>query len=89
MAKINFSVSGDVFEYEYDSNKIVVKNGFDGTELIVNDRVQDRKNGIHLSADLYGKLPDGKKVKASIGGVWSVKCSLFVDHELLDPVKKE
>lgn len=89
MPKINFSVTGDEWEYDYDGNKIVVKNSWDGTKLIVNDKLQDCKNGITMSADLRGKLPDGKKIKASLGGVWNVKCSLFVDHELLEPVKKD
>ena len=86
MPKIDISWE-DKWEYEYGENKIVVRNSFDACQLLINGKVQDAKNGLTLSADLEGELPDGKKVKVSIGGFWTIKCSVFVDHELLKPVK--
>lgn len=77
----------DKWEYEYEDNKILVRNSLDASQLLINGKVQDAKNGLTLSADLVGELPDGKQVKVSLGGLWTVKCSVFVDHELLKPIK--
>ena len=86
MPKIDISWE-DKWEFEYEDNKIVVRNNFDTCQLLVNGKVQDAKNGLTLSANLEGALPDGKKVKATVGGLFSVKCSVFVNHEMLKPNK--
>ena len=88
MARMNISW-GDKWEYDYDGNKIVVKNGFDCCQLLVNGKVQDAHNGISLAATLTGKLPDGKDIKVSLGGFWTMKCSVFVDHEQLKPLRHD
>ena len=85
MARINVSLE-DKWEYEYDGNKIVVRNTLDTCELLVNGKVQDAHNGISISTDLHGKLPDGQKIKATVGGLWHMKCSVFVDFQMIEPV---
>lgn len=86
MPRVNISW-GDKWDYEYDGHKITVKNSLECCQLLVDGKVQDAHNGISLSATLTGKLPDGKPIKASLGGIWTMKCSLFVDHELLKPLR--
>lgn len=88
MARVNVTW-GDKWEYEYEGHKIVVRNGFDACQLLVDGKVQDAHNGLGLSATLTGKLPEGKAIKATLGGFWTMKCSLFVDHEMIEPVKHE
>ncbi len=73
--------------YTYNGTEIVVTNGIDGTGLFVNGELQDEKNGLSLSTDLEGKLPTGEKVKASLGGMFTLKCSLFIDNKLQEPIE--
>lgn len=83
MARVNISWE-DKWKYNYEGNQIVVRNSFDICQLVINGKVQDAKNGLSLSTTLMGKLPDGKYVKATVGGFWNMKCTVFVDHEMLD-----
>ena len=83
MARVNISWE-DKWKYECEGNHIMVRNRFDACELVINGKVQDAKNGLSLSTILTGKLPDGKSVKATVGGLWNMKCSVFVDHEMLE-----
>lgn len=72
--------------YKYKDNTIVVKN--DGViELLVNNEIQDKKEGIRIQVDLSGKLSTGESIKASLGGFWSTKCHLFVDNVLQEPIE--
>lgn len=77
---------GSVWTYKYGQNTIVVKNE-KATELYVNGELQDRKTGLSLKANLNGKLQSGEEIKASLGGVFDVECSLFVDNVLQTPVE--
>ena len=74
--------------YKYGDDTIVVKN-MTAAELYVNDQLQDRKAGINVSASLTGKLPGGQEIKASLGGIFKIGCSLFIDNELQTPVSEE
>ena len=78
----------DVWKYDYKNNHIEVINDSD-TDLIINDQLQDRKSGIRFSVELSGHLDSGEIVKASIGGVFGMKCSLFIDDKLIEPVAVE
>lgn len=72
--------------YKYGDDTIVVKN--DGPiELLVNNEIQDKKDGVRFSADLSGRLKTGEEIKASLGGFWGIKCNLFVDNVLQEPVE--
>lgn len=90
MGKIKFS-NGDQWNYKYGDHEIAVKvvvGVLAYVELIVDGKIQDAKNGVVFSADLQGKLPDGKPIKASIGGAFAPKCSVFVDYEQLELINK-
>lgn len=76
-----------VWLYKRGNDEIAVTNKLESTDLTVNNKVQDRKNGIMLTADLSGKTTDGKEIRASVGGVFTVECSLFVDNELQTPIR--
>lgn len=78
-----------VWTYKYGDNTIVVKNTAAEEALYVNDQLQDKKNGIALRSDLTGKLKTGEEIKASLGGMLSVECTLFVDNVLQEPVEVE
>ena len=79
--------TGEKWEYDYHGHKIVVTNGLDKCELIVDGKVQDAHNGLALSVMLTGKVDD-KPIKVSMGGFFDIKCSVFVDHEQLACDKK-
>lgn len=76
----------EVWTYKYNSHTIEVHNAISGTDLVVDGKVQDRQTGISLQAQLTGKLPEGDEIKASIGGIITLKCNLFVNNELQTPV---
>ena len=71
--------------YKYGDNTIVVKNE-GAVELLVNNEIQDKKEGIRTKVDLSGKLKSGEDIKASLGGFWGIKCNLFVENVLQTPV---
>lgn len=71
--------------YKYGDNTIMVKNE-GAVELLVNNEIQDKKEGIRTKVDLSGKLKSGEDIKASLGGFWGIKCNLFVDNVLQTPV---
>jgi hypothetical protein len=75
------------WEFDYNGHQIVVTNGFDKTELTVDGKTQDAQNGLTLSATLHGNV-DGQPIKVSLGGFWSINCSVFVNNEELPLVKK-
>lgn len=87
MARVNVTWE-DKWYYEYEGHKIVVRNGFDACQLLVDGKIQDAHNGLSLSVTLTGKVND-KPIKATIGGFWTMKCSVFVDHEMLVPVEHD
>ena len=88
MARVNISWE-DKWKYEYNGNTIVVRNNIDVCQLLINDKVQDAKNGLSLSCTLMGELPTGEAVKATVGGFLTLKCSVFVNHEMLECQKHE
>lgn len=77
---------GSIWKYKYGEHTIIVKNE-KTTELYVDDKLQDKKSGVRLNADLTGKLPSGETIKASLGGFVDIECSLFVDNVLQNPIE--
>lgn len=71
--------------YEFDGNTIIVRNG-KVVELVINGEVQDSIKGIRLKAELNGTLPSGNSVKATLGGLVEVDCTLSVDDVVIAPV---
>ena len=52
--------------------------------LFVNDKLQDTSYGISSNVKFYGKLPNGKEVKAAMGAEglgFKIHCCIFVDCE--------
>lgn len=76
-----------IWNYLYNADRICVKNSLDSAELYINDQLQDRKTGISLQTELSGKLPSGESVKANLGGVLVMECTLFVDNVLQHQIK--
>lgn len=60
-----------------------IKFNLQKVKLFINDKLQDVYFGIISAARLVGKLTDGKKVKAIIGGDIKMHCCIFVDNELV------
>lgn len=74
--------------YKYNDNTIVVKN--DGMiALVVNGEIQDKHEGVHVNnIEMTGKLSTGEEIKVRLGGFWKIKCNLFVDNKLQEPVEE-
>ena len=70
--------------YEFEGNTILVRNA-KVVELLINGEVQDSVKGIRLKAELNGTLPSGKSVKATLGGLVEVDCTLSVDDVVIEP----
>jgi len=76
------------WKYIVDDNIINVSNSINGSELYINGKLQDKKNGLTLQDNLAGKLPNGFDVKASLGGIFTMQCTLFVNNVLQEPVEE-
>jgi len=72
--------------YHYNGSTIEVKNSLTLAELYVNGKLQDNHNGLSFSGKLTGRLESGEEIKASLGGSFSIECSLFVNNELQTPI---
>ena len=79
----------EVWKYQYGENTIEVQNyGASGCGLFVNGQPQDEKRGLSFTGSrLNGKLDNGEEIKVSLGGVFKMECSLFVNNKLLTPMK--
>jgi hypothetical protein len=69
----------------YCGNVIEVQNSWaSGERLYVNGELQDQNYGMAIGrATLRGKLKTGELVKVSLGGNFSVHCSIFVNYKLV------
>jgi hypothetical protein len=75
--------------YKYGQNTITVENTwFSGEKLYVNGALQDESRGLKLSGSLRGKLDTGEEIKATLGGTFTVGCSLFIDNKLQTPQRR-
>ena len=78
------------WNYKYNKDEIVVTNTFDGCELLINGQVQDKKKGLSIGDELYGKLATGELIRVSlVTGILKVKCTLHVNDILQKPVSEE
>lgn len=73
------------WETSYNGHKIRVENRVSGERLYVNGELQDEQLGWAYRERLWGRLPTGEEVKASIGGMWTAQCRIFVDNRLAFP----
>lgn len=75
-----------LYKYGDDTIKVVNKS-LDGSEMYINDELCAQNNGLSLSDRLTAKLKNGESVEVSLGGTFKVKCSLFIDGKLQEPVE--
>ena len=69
---------------EVDGNTIMIENKSNTLKLLINDKINDVAFGLVSFGELLtGKLPDGRKVKARIGGDFKFHCYILVDDELV------
>lgn len=73
--------------YKFGENTIKVTNDYNGSELYINDQLQDKKRGLSLQDNLCGTLESGESVAATLGGTVTMKCSLLINNVLQEPVE--
>ena len=71
--------------YNYNQNIIIVDNTSSITKLFVNGVINDECRGLQTIVTLQGKLDTGEVVKATLGGIFIIGCSLFIDNKLQTP----
>ena len=72
------------FEVMYNGQHIQVENRwFTGEKLYVDGQLQDENLGLSMRANLYGQLKSKNRIKVSIGGVFKINCTIFVDNTLI------
>lgn len=71
------------WEENYKGNTIRVENRWDGEKLFINGQLQDEQIGCTTRARLWGKLQTGETIKVSLGGTWTIRCIIFVDHKVI------
>lgn len=77
-----------VFNVTYEGHHIqVVNTWFNGEMLYIDGKLQDENLGVALRATLRGVLKDKdkitKNIKVIIGGVFTIKCKVFVNNALI------
>ena len=76
-----------VFDVTYEGHHIqVVNTWFDGEKLYIDGKLQDENLGIALRGTLEGVLKENDKItkdiKVSLGGIFTIKCKIFVNNVL-------
>ena len=79
----NVNLKSGNWSVDVDGNTIKLENKLSTVKLFVNDKVQDVYFGMIGAPHLTGKLPNGKEVKAVIGGDLKMHCCIFVDNEMV------
>jgi len=77
-----------MFDVTYEGPHIqVVNTCFNGEKLYIDGKLQDENVGIALRATLRGILKNNdqitKNIKVSLGGIFTIKCRIFVDNVLV------
>lgn len=65
----------------YQGNTIHIENTTLEERLFINGSLNDLSRGIGERSKLIGRLPDGRLIKANLGGFWRVHCTIFVENE--------
>ncbi|MFZ0446655.1 MAG: hypothetical protein WAM95_18890 [Bacillus sp. (in: firmicutes)] len=76
-----------VFDVTYEGHHIqVVNTWFNGEKLYIDGKLQDENLGIALRGTLEGVLKENNKItkdiKVSLGGIFTIKCKIFVNNIL-------
>ncbi len=77
-----------VWDVNYKGHTIRVENSwFGGERLLVDGELQDEHRGFDFRSQLSGTIKNGKgageSIKVSLGGWFSIGCSIFVDDTLI------
>ena len=67
----------------YRGNEIRVENSTFSERLYINGKLHDEAGGGGSRSKLIGRLTDGKLVKVSLGGIFRIRCTIFVEDELV------
>jgi hypothetical protein len=72
------------WKFEYEGNTIEVQNYVASEKLLINNHLQDERQGLAFRSRLWGELvgADGRKksVKVSLGGWLRIHCLVFIDN---------
>jgi len=79
----NVNLKSGNWSVDVDENIIRLENKLNTVKLFINDKMQDVYFGMFGAPHLTGKLPNGKEVKAVIGGDLKMHCCIFVDNEMV------
>jgi len=79
----NINLKSGNWSVDVDGNTIRLENKLSTVKLFVNEKMQDVYFGMIGAPHLTGKLPNGKEIKAVIGGDLKMHCCIFVDNELV------
>ena len=76
-----------VFDVTHEGHHIqVVNSWFNGEKLYIDGKLQDENLGIALRGTLEGVLKENNKItkdiKVSLGGIFTIKCKIFVNNVL-------
>lgn len=67
----------------YKNYEITVKNYQTAVELYVNNELIEKKKGLKLKEEITCTLPTGETVRAVVSGGLKLKCSVYVNEELI------
>jgi len=79
----NINLKSGNWSVDVDGNTIRLENKLSTVKLFVNEKMQDVYFGMIGAPHLTGKLPNGKEIKAVIGGDLKMHCCIFVDNEMV------
>jgi len=68
------------WEIKHNENTIKIESDLAGERLFVNGALQDKQCGFAYRSRLWGRLPSGEEIKASLGGWFKINCYVFVDN---------
>lgn len=74
------------WKYQYGDETIVVKNSLSSCEMLINDSLVDKKDGLMYKAELTATLKNGEAVRAELGGAITINCTLYIDNILQEPL---
>ena len=74
------------WKYQYGDETVVVKNNLSRCEMFINDSLVDKKEGLMYKAEMTATLKNGEAVRAELGGAIAIKCALYIDNVLQEPL---
>jgi hypothetical protein len=73
------------WEADIEGHTIRIENAWTGEKLLVDGKLQDEQNGVKPRGQLEGTIPGSQlgcgRIKVSLGGIFTIGCTLFVDDK--------